>query len=213
MRESLWLMDSILIRAGNECTDLSDVTFIYSTYVNESIATFELPPAPAQEEMGRRLRAVNACGRGAWIVAVEVVNPPLDASANSNSSKVVGYAYAKQYRERAGYYPTAEHSIYLDRNYRRRGIGRLLLSALVKQCRENGFEQMLAVIGGDRSVPSYLFHRQYGFREVGYLENVGRKFGKLVPVTFLQLDIRNHHHHSSSSIKRDEEEEKQDDHF
>jgi phosphinothricin acetyltransferase len=54
---------------------------------------------------------------------------------------VRGYAYAARYRARVAYRYTLEDSIYIDPEFHRRGMGRLLLDRLISGSAERGFRQ------------------------------------------------------------------------
>ena len=60
---------------------------------------------------------------------------------------VLGYAYAGAYRPRPAYRFSVENSIYIAANAHRRGVGRILLAALIDICTAKGYRQMIAVIG------------------------------------------------------------------
>ncbi len=59
---------------------------------------------------------------------------------------VVGYAYAVPFRKRPAYRYTVKHSIYVHNDHLRRGIGRLLMGALIDACAAAGFRQMIGYI-------------------------------------------------------------------
>ena len=61
--------------------------------------------------------------------------------------RVVGYAYANAYRTRPAYRFTVENSVYIAPDAQGKGIGRVLLAALIDTCTAQGFRLMVAVIG------------------------------------------------------------------
>ena len=48
--------------------------------------------------------------------------------------RVVGYCYARPWKERAAYNKTLETTVYLSPRYQGKGIGRLLMSKLIEEC-------------------------------------------------------------------------------
>ena len=102
--------------------------------------------------------------------------------------KVLGYAYASQFRDRPAYAATCEDSIYIEPDSIGRGIGTRLLDALIEAARADGFEQMIAVIGGAEPA-SVALHARAGFSEAGRMRNVGRKFGRVLDTLYMQLDL------------------------
>ena len=99
---------------------------------------------------------------------------------------VVGYAYAGAYRARPAYHWSVEDSIYVDPQAHRRGIGRLLLAALIAEAEARGFRQMIAIIGDSAQTPSIALHRAAGFRLIGAIEAVGFKHGRWLDTVLMQ---------------------------
>ena len=62
--------------------------------------------------------------------------------------RVLGYAYAGNWRPRPAYKFSVEDSIYIDKDAVGQGVGKALLPALIEQCAALGKKQMVAVIGG-----------------------------------------------------------------
>ena len=79
---------------------------------------------------------------------------------------VVGFAYASPVKARCGQFGRVEDSVYIDRLAQRRGIGRLLLSRLIAECRSRGFRRMIALIGDAANAASIGLHRALGFEQV-----------------------------------------------
>jgi phosphinothricin acetyltransferase len=82
-----------------------------------------------------------------------------------------------------------ENSIYLDPAARGRGIGSLLLARLIDDCRDAGMRQMVAVVGDSANEASIRLHLRHGFREVGVLRSVGRKFDRWLDTVILQREL------------------------
>ena len=59
---------------------------------------------------------------------------------------VAGYAYAVPFRKRPAYRYAVKHSIYVHNAHLHRGIGRLLMTALIDACAAAGFRQMIGYI-------------------------------------------------------------------
>jgi len=82
-----------------------------------------------------------------------------------------------------------EDSIYLAPEAIGYGVGRALLAELIARCTENGYTQMLAVIGDSGNLASIGLHRAMGFEDVGVLRDVGHKFGRYLDVVILQKSL------------------------
>lgn len=143
-----------------EDDDLARITEIYAEYVATSVATFEEVP-PGLDEMRARLMRVRALGLP-WLVA-------------ETDAGVEGYAYAGPFRDRSAYRYVVEDSIYVARDRIRRGIGSALLGELIVRCEALGKRQMIAVVGGSKSVASIGLHGRMGFRVAGVLPSFGFK--------------------------------------
>lgn len=101
---------------------------------------------------------------------------------------VIGYAYATQFRDRPAYRHTCEDSIYVAPPFIGKGVGRALLEAMIAAARDYGFEQMIAVVGGDEPA-SIVVHERLGFEERGRMLGVGTKFGRKLDTVYLQLTL------------------------
>jgi phosphinothricin acetyltransferase len=151
--------------------DIPAITAIYAEQVLYGTATFDLAPPP-ESEMAARMDTLLAAGYP-YIVA-------------EREGRVVGYAYAGEYRARPAYRHTVEDSIYLATDARGQGVGGLLLRVLIEQCTALGFRQMIAVIGDSQNMASIRVHRAAGFADVGVLKSTGHKFGRWLDVVLMQ---------------------------
>ena len=124
-----------LVRRTAE-TDLPAITAIYGEAVRAGAGSFELE-APDVTEMTRRWR--NRVAKG---------YPHLVAVRNR---AVVGYAYAGRYRTRPAYRFLVEDSIFIAPDAQGAGVGRMLLTELIKLCEGLGFRQMIALIAAENT--------------------------------------------------------------
>jgi phosphinothricin acetyltransferase len=91
--------------------------------------------------------------------------------------RVVGVAFAGPWRNKAAYADSSETTIALAPDCHSRGIGTLLLKTLLDLLADNGCHRAYAVIALPNE-PSVRLHRKLGYREVGVLDEVGRKLGR-----------------------------------
>jgi phosphinothricin acetyltransferase len=155
-------------------SDISVITRIYAHAVSHGTASFELE-APTEADMRKRMETLLA-GRFPYIVA-EV------------DGAVAGYAYAGPYRARPAYRFTVENSIYVAPEMHRRGIGRVLLKALIEASAARGFRLMIAVIGDSNQAGSIGVHKALGFQDAGVFKNVGYKFDRWLDTVHMQLPL------------------------
>jgi L-amino acid N-acyltransferase YncA len=104
------------------------------------------------------------------------------------AGEVVGYAYAVPFRKRPAYRYTVKHSIYVRADRLGRGVGRMLLAALVDACAAGGYRQMIGYIDGANTA-SFRLHKSFGFHEVGRLPSVGYKFGHWTESVMMQRSL------------------------
>ncbi|MFM7306931.1 MAG: N-acetyltransferase family protein [Actinomycetota bacterium] len=143
---------------------------IYNYEVEHSTATFDL--VPRSVEVQRE-----------WILARSGAFSAL--VADDSTVGVVGFAALSTYRDRAGYRTTVENSVYVHRDHQRRGIGRLLLGALLEVARDSGFHTVIARIDSQSS-GSLALHESLGFVVVGVERQIGRKFGRWLDSVIMQ---------------------------
>ena len=154
--------------------DVPAITRIYAHAVTHGTASFELE-APTEADMRKRMETLLA-GKFPYIVA------EIDGA-------LVGYAYAGPYRARPAYRFSVENSIYVAPEMHRRGIGRVLLKALIDASTERGFRLMIAVIGDSNQAGSIGVHKALGFQDAGVFKNVGYKFGRWLDTVHMQLPL------------------------
>jgi phosphinothricin acetyltransferase len=162
-------MPSVSIRTA-EARDAEAIATIYNYEVENTTATFDLVPRSVEIQ-----REWLAARTGAFTALV---------AADMNVG-VLGFAALSTYRDRAGYRTTVENSVYVHREHQRRGVGRLLLTALLDVARDSGFHTVIARIDS-QSLGSLALHRSLGFAEVGVEREIGRKFGRWLDSVIMQ---------------------------
>jgi phosphinothricin acetyltransferase len=169
---------SIFIRATSD-HDIDAIASIYSHAVVNTTATYELEP-PSRDSMQSRIERIRDAGYPCFVAE----------ESCADRKVVVGYAYASPFRPRAAYRFTVEHSVYVAPGERGRGVGRLLMEAVINECERLGFRQLVAVIGdGGKNEGSMKFHERLGFRHSGRLEGSGYKFGCWLDTVYMQLKL------------------------
>jgi phosphinothricin acetyltransferase len=102
--------------------------------------------------------------------------------------EVLGYASYGAFRAGEGYRETVEHSVYVARSARGRGIARLLLERLIGRARAAGLARMVGGVSADQ-LASMGLHRKLGFQEQGRLKGVGIKRGKRLDLALMVLAL------------------------
>jgi len=164
---------AVVVRDAREA-DMTFVQEIYAHHVRHGLASFE-ETAPTVAEM---------IGRREGVLKLDL--PYLVAEMDG---RIVGYSYASSYRPRPAYRHTIEDSVYVREGFAGHGIGRELLSTLIKRCENGPWRQMLAVIGDSANAGSIGLHGSQGFRQIGRLDAVGFKFGRWVDSILMQRPL------------------------
>jgi len=145
------------------------VRTIYNREVTGSTVTFDLVPRSLDDQR-------------AWLAAHAGAHPAVVAVSGE---AVIGFGSLSPYRDRPAYATTVEDSVYVDRDLRGRGVGRLLLAELVRLAGLHGFHSVMGRIVGGHDA-SIALHRSCGFELVGVEREVGRKFGRWLDVVVMQ---------------------------
>jgi len=90
-----------------------------------------------------------------------------------SGNNVLGWGALSPTSSRCVYIGVAEVSIYIGENYRGRGLGKVLLTALIKLSEENGFWTLQSGIIKE-NIPSVVLHEKCGFRKLGVRERVAK---------------------------------------
>jgi phosphinothricin acetyltransferase len=162
----------VTIRKGREA-DLAAILRIYNDEILTGTATWDEAPWTMER-------------RRAWFAEHDELTPVL--IAETPEGEVAGFAYLSRMSEKSGWRFAREDTIYLDSAYRGRGVGRILLQALLDEARRIGLRLIVASITSENA-PSIALHRRCGFEVVGTLRNAGFKFGRWMSTTYMQLDL------------------------
>jgi L-amino acid N-acyltransferase YncA len=162
-------LDAISVRLAR-AGDAEAIRSIYNAEVTGSTVTFDMVPRTLEEQL-------------AWLASHDGAHPAVVATGAGG--KVVGFGSLSPYRPRPAYRTSVEDSVYVDHDFRGRGVGRVLLAELVSLAQLHGFHVMMArIVGGHEA--SIGLHRSCGFELVGTEREVGRKFGKWLDVALMQ---------------------------
>ena len=93
-----------------------------------------------------------------------------------NEGKVLGWAALSPVSSRCVYGGVAEVSIYVGKNSRGLGVGKLLIMHLIEQSENDGFWTLQSGIFPE-NIGSVKLHEQVGFRFIGKKERIGKLNG------------------------------------
>ncbi len=164
---------------------------IYAPYVRKTAVTFE-DEVPAVSVFEERIRRI--CTFYPYLVA-EICG------------EAAGYAYASAFHERAAYRWSAQMSVYVREDARRRGVGRTLYAALEEILSRMHLTNLYACLGAsprgeEEHLPgdSLPFHEALGYRVIGHFHSCGNKFGLWFDVLRLEKTIGPHTDHPEEVI-------------
>jgi L-amino acid N-acyltransferase YncA len=101
---------------------------------------------------------------------------------------IAGWVALTPYSRRSVYRGVADESVYVAEAARGRGVGRVLLEAVVESGRAGGLWTLQAGIFPENEA-SLALHRAVGFREVGVRERIGQLDGLWRDVVLLELRL------------------------
>jgi L-amino acid N-acyltransferase YncA len=153
--------------------DAEDIASIYAEHVRTGTASFDT----VARTVGETARKIADITGKSWPFLVA-----------TRGAEVTGYAYVIQFRDRAAYSFTCEDSIYVRSDQAGKGVGSMLMHALIEAATQYGFRQMMAVIGGGEPA-SVALHAKMGFQDAGRMRSVGRKFGRWLDTVYMQLEL------------------------
>jgi L-amino acid N-acyltransferase len=145
---------------------------ILNDAIVSSTALYDYQPRPASS-------------MGPWFEEKRAANFPV-WGALDDAGNLLGFATYGVFRVRPAYKYSVEHSVYVTRAARGRGVG----TALMKRLIESAVEQQLHVLVGGidaENRESIAFHERLGFVHSGTVKEAGFKFGRWLDVAFYQL--------------------------
>jgi phosphinothricin acetyltransferase len=123
-----------------------------------------------------------------WFEAKEQKNFPV-IGVEDESGGLMGFASYGTFRAWPAYKYSVEHSVYVDARYRGKGLGRVLLEAIVAEAERQDYHVMIGGIDAANRV-SIRLHESLGFTACGIIRQAGFKFGRWLDLAFYQLILR-----------------------
>jgi L-amino acid N-acyltransferase YncA len=154
----MYTFETVLRARRARLEDAAAITQIYNQGIEDRIGTFETEPRDVSEieTWFNHARA---------IVAVE-----------DPTGRVVAYAVAHPYADRCCYRGIGEFSVYVARDERGRGAGRLAMAALIEASREAGLWKLISRVFPENRASLKLMAWS-GFEEIGVHKSHGKLEG------------------------------------
>jgi L-amino acid N-acyltransferase YncA len=150
--------------------DLPAITDIYNEAILNTVATFDTTPKTLDEQK-------------AWF---EKHGPKYPVLVAVEAKIIIGWASLSQWSDRCAYVDTAEISLYIKEGERGKGLGRQLSGAVLEAGKKAGLHTVIARMAEGNDASLHLAE-SLGFRPIGVMQEVGRKFGKLLDVQLMQI--------------------------
>jgi len=115
-------------------------------------------------------------------------NYPAYVIKNGDAEKVIGFCFTRAYNPFPAFRETAEITYFLDIQEVGKGIGKIALELLERESSKIGIKSLLASISSENN-QSISFHKKNGFLECGRFHNVGKKFGKLFDIVWMEKSL------------------------
>ena len=90
------------------------------------------------------------------------------------------------FRAWPAYKYSVEHSVYVHKAHRGKGLGKVVLEQLIAAAQKNDLHTIIGAIDATNTA-SIALHERLGFMHVGTLPQVGFKFGNWLDLVFYQL--------------------------
>lgn len=155
--------------------DVPEITCIYNDAVQNTTAIWNDTYVESAE-------------RAAWLRQRKEAGFPVFVAFCSETGDITGYASYGPWRAFDGYRYTVENSVYVHPLWQRRGVGRLLMQALIKRARETAVHVMVAGIEAENTA-SIALHKEFGFEDAGLVKEAGVKFGRWLDLALLALRL------------------------
>lgn len=162
--------------------DAEELLRIYSYYVENTAITFEYD-VPTVGEFRKR---------------IETITEKYPYFVYEENGKIIGYAYANTFKDRAAYDWAVEMTIYMDKDSRHKGSGKKLYETLEKELKKQNITNLYACIGYPEVEDEYLtknsvgYHEHLGYRFVGEFKKCGYKFNRWYNMVWMEKIIGEH---------------------
>ncbi len=152
----------------------SELLDIFNEAIANSTALYEYRPFTSE-----KIRS--------WFADKQAGNFPVIGAIDA-SGTLLGFASYGVFRARPAYKYSIEHSVYVHKDHRGKGVGRILLKRCIDAAREQNYHVMIGGIDAENQA-SIALHRHFGFVHAGTLTQTGFKFGRWLDLAFYQLTL------------------------
>lgn len=121
----------------------------------------------------------------AWFATKEANSFPV-IGAMDESGALMGFASYGSFRAFPANKYTVEHSVYVEKSNRGKGVSLVLMNAIIQKAREANMHTLIGGIDAANEV-SIALHTKLGFVHAGTIRHAAFKFGRWLDLAFYQL--------------------------
>ena len=161
-------LEALTIRDAT-ATDAAAIAAIYNQGIADQIATLETEERTPEE-------------RVQWLATRGPRHPVLVAERDGT---VAGWGSLNQFNSRKAYDFVADFSVYVEREWRGKGVGSALLRALTARAKQLGYHKMV-LSAFPWNTAGMALYQKYGFRTIGIYKEQGLLDGKWVDTIIME---------------------------
>lgn len=120
-----------------------------------------------------------------WFAAKDKGNFPV-IGIEDEQGTLLAFGSFGTFRAWPAYKYSVEHSVYVHKDHRGKGLGLRVMHELITEARKRDVHAMIGCIDAS-NLGSIALHDRLGFKLVGSLPQVGFKFGRWLDIVFYQL--------------------------
>ena len=186
--------------------DAAAIALIYNQGIEDRLATLETEPRTPEE----RRQWLTARGPRHPVIVAETTEPETTAPKTTwnrpptfqaglagpattvtserpqgGPARLLGWGSLNPFSARAAYDHVADFSVYVERGWRGKGVGRVLLARLIELGREHGYHK-LVLSAFPFNKPGVALYEKLGFQTVGVYHEQGLLDGQWVDTIIME---------------------------
>ncbi|SAK64454.1 GNAT family N-acetyltransferase [Caballeronia ptereochthonis] len=166
--------DDVRLIDCNEAEHASAILEILNEAIVNSTALYDYAPRPPQ-------------AMSTWFAAKRAGGFPVVGAVDAKGT-LLGFASWGTFRAFPAYKYSVEHSVYVHREHRGRGLGERLLREVIRRAREAQVHVLVGCVDAANGA-SIGLHTRLGFVQAGTIKEAGFKFGRWLDAAFYQLNL------------------------
>jgi len=123
-----------------------------------------------------------------WFKAKEAGRFPVIGAADG-TGQLLGFATYGTFRAWPAYKHSVEHSVYVHKDHRGKGVGLELMHRLIVAAAEQQYHVMIGGIDAENAA-SIAMHEKLGFAHAGSIEQAGFKFGRWLDLAVYEMILK-----------------------